>query len=374
MKTFYLPDLGEGLTEAEIREWYVKEGETITLDEPMVSVETAKAVVDIPAPSSGVLLKRFGEPGELVRTGSPMAEFKEAYKTTGTVVGIMPQNDTLMERLSNLPRLDLSHPSNYTTTKATPAVRALAKQLNVNLDTITPSREDGVITPDDVKQAAAATTTNSAYNTEILKGAKRHMAITLSQAHSAVVPVTLTDEAIVHHWKVGEDITQRLIEAIITACQAEPALNGHFCGKTLTHTRYDTIHLGIAMDTPHGLYLPVLKSVETQQKEQWRTQINAFKTMAAQQAFNRETLREATIVLSNFGSIGGRYATPMVVPPTVAIIGVGRLYDNIVAIDNKPVVRRCLPISLTVDHRAITGGEAARFINCFVNTLSQDDI
>lgn len=378
---FTLPDLGEGLTEAEVREWYAQEGETLTLDQPMISVETAKAVVDIPSPFSGTLTKRFGQPGDAIKTGHPLAEFAILHETNPkhaalssasasdddsppSVVGCLPSSQTVVN--------SQTHSSH----RAIPAVRALAKQLGVNLDSIVPSRPDGVITAEDVKQAAAATTHPEALGFSTpLNSPRRHMAKLLSQAHQSVVPVTLTEEAILPDHAAQQDTTLELIQALITACRQEPALNAHFCGKTLTYKRYDTINLGLALDTPHGLYLPVLKSVDTHTPQQWRTQIDQFKHMAAKKQFSPELLREATLVLSNFGSIGGRYATPMVIPPTVAILGVGRRYEAVVADDNhQPTVKPCLPLSLTVDHRAITGGEAARFMRCLANALAQANL
>lgn len=381
-KLFTLPDLGEGLSEAEVREWYVQEGDLLTLDQPMISVETAKAVVDIPAPFAGKLTKRFGQPGDAIKTGHPIAEFDTFNESdNATVVGSIPASNTLLTRTAVVSaNKSKAYPP---PSRALPAVRALARQLHVNLDTITPSREDGIITADEVRQAAASVTASIASTTAHpkalglptpLNSSRRHMATVLSQAYQSVVPVTLTDEAIMPYQATKQAITLQIIQALITACQQVPALNTHFCGKTLTYKRYDTINLGLALDTPHGLYLPVLKSVEKHTPEQWRAQIDQFKQMAAEKTFSPDKLSEATIVLSNFGSIGGRHATPMVIPPTVAIIGTGRLYESVVA-DNKhqPAVRLCLPLSLTVDHRAITGGEAARFINSLRQALSQEN-
>src|SRR5690606_25751616 len=306
--------LGEGLPDATIVEWYVKEGDTIKLDDNLVSMETAKAVVDVPSPVSGKVLKLAGGPGDIIVTGTMLAEFEvdpsmpqraEGQDTghhhgpakgvgsqdpapddkvvasdeggaieeadeeadAGTVVGAMQS--------SNAVRTEAAVAVGGV--KAMPAVRAMARKLKVDLSRVRASGPDGIVTMADVKQAAAdgsavvgaAAAANrdgsgiaaSAAPTaapsrgrlsapgkpmrtqpsgvaasgqpEQRKGVRRNMARVMADAHAQVVPTTLVDDADLHAWIGKQDITARLVRAIVAACKAVPALNAWFDGDKL---------------------------------------------------------------------------------------------------------------------------------------------
>lgn len=374
MKTFRLPDLGEGLQEAEIREWYIKEGDTVKVDQPMVAMETAKAVVDVPAPRSGKIFKLHGKNGDTINTGAPLVEFEDGEDAPtggkGTVVGNLEVGSTVIEESATgiKPRTITS-----TTIKAIPAIRALAKKLNVDLSTVTATGPGGQITAEDVERAVGraqhATPLQSGY--ESIKGVRRAMAAAMSQSHAEVVPVTIMDDADIHAWPQGTDITLRVVHAIITACKAEPALNAWFDGKAMARKLHDEIHLGLAMDSADGLFVPVLKNITQQKPEALRATINRFKEEVKTRTIPQDDLKGSTIVLSNVGIFAGRYANPIIVPPTVAIIATGRIHDEVVAHEGKPTVHRMLPLSLSIDHRAITGGEAARFLAAMIQDLQK---
>lgn len=374
MKTFNLPDLGEGLPDAEIREWLVQEGDVVKVDQPIVSMETAKALVDVPSPYNGRIAKLHGKAGDIIKTGNPLVEFEysEGQATTraaeqadsGTVVGSIEVGDRI---LKEAPTGIQQRDTQRTGIKITPAVRALAKELNVNLDDIQPTGPGGTVTVLDVKNAATQVVIPEGF--EPLHGAKRAMAVNMAHAHATVVPVTVMDDADIHHFAQDEDITLRLIRAMIAATRAVPILNSHFDGKNLSCKIFDTVNLSLAVDTPKGLYAPVIHNAEKKSKEELRAIINSFKQQAAQQEFNKETLHGATITLSNFGIFVGRYANPIVLPPTVGIVGIGKSRDEVVAVNGKPEVHRIMPVSLTFDHRAVTGGEAARFLAAFIEDL-----
>lgn len=372
MKTFYLPDLGEGLPDAEIREWLIKEGDVVKVDQPIVSMETAKALVDVPSPYSGRIVKLCGQPGDIIRTGNPLVEYEYDQQTSeksasdsGTVVGsIEVGHKVITESPTGVQPKEVKRDN----IRVTPAVRALAKELNVTLADITPTGPGNTVTLQDVKNASSKEHT-LAEGFEALQGVKRSMAINMAQAHASVVSVTLVDDADIHGFAQDEDITLRLIRAIVVACKAEPALNAHFDGKNLSKRVYSDVNLGLAVDTPKGLYVPVIKSAQNLSQEELRKQINNYKQNAAQQEFTKESLQGTTITLSNFGVFVGRYANPIVVPPTVAIIGIGKSRDEVVAVNNQPAIHRIMPISLTFDHRAVTGGEAARFLAALIADL-----
>ena len=455
IKTFYLPDLGEGLPDATVVEWHVKVGDTIKLDAPLVSMETAKAVVDVPSPYTGKVTKLHGAAGDIIETGAALAEFEpdpnakqraEAESTghhhgpkksvgsaasdnsakvvasdeggeiaqpkadredEGTVVGAMVSgNHVHVEQLSSVGGV-----------KAVPAVRALAKKLKVDLTRVRPTGDGGVVTMKDVKDAAAngsaalgaaparavhedagrhlaprlpepepargptslagkpvrtsSPSVHASGQPEQLKGVRRNMARVMADAHAQVVPTTLVDDADLHAWIGKQDITARLIRAIVTACKSVPALNAWFDGKNLTRTLHPHVDIGIAVDTEEGLFVPALRNADVLDGAGVRAAIKRLRTQVEDRSIPASELSGYTISLSNFGMFAGRYATPVVVPPCVAIVGAGKLSHDVVAVMGGIEVHRRMPISLTFDHRAATGGEAARFLKALLDDLAQ---
>ena len=494
-KTFRLPDLGEGLPDATIVEWFVKEGDTIKLDDYLVSMETAKAVVEVPSPVSGKVLKLAGAAGDVIATGSMLAEFEidpsmpqraEGQDTghhhgapaeqpaasqpskgvpskgvgsedpapddrvvasqdggaisedeapapkgkagseradSGTVVGAMQSSDTVRSEQA----------SSAGGVKAMPAVRAMARKLKVDISRVRPTGADGVVTMADVKQAAAdgsaktgssplppgevgarsATgegardpegapssalrapspggrredqrtalsasgkpmrtqppSVSASGQPEQLKGVRRNMARVMADAHARVVPTTLCDDADLHAWAGKQDITARLIRSIVAACQAVPALNAWFDGDKLTRTLHPHVDIGIAVDTDDGLFVPALRNADMLDATGVRAAIKRLRAQVEDRSIPASELGGYTISLSNFGMFAGRYATPVVVPPTVAIVGAGKLAHDVVAVMGGVEVHRRMPISLTFDHRAATGGEAARFLKALLDDLA----
>ena len=359
MKVFTLPDLGEGLPEAVIREWHVEVNAQVTTDQPLVSVETAKALVEVPAPYDGTIEQLFGQPGDTIETGQPLVGFQGEEINTedaGTVVGRIETNDSTPSAST-----DIIAPQQTTThLRATPAVRALARRLKVDLTQVRHTGER--ITKDDVKRAAVAPQTELMPHYQPLSATQKAMALTMQHAHQEVVPITVTDDADISAWFKQHDLTTRVISAIIKAVAAEPILNAHFDSTNLSYRAFDEIHLGLAVDSPHGLFVPVLQSVNHHTPEHWRERINTFKQQAETKSIHQDDLHGATLILSNFGRFAARYATPVVTPPTVAIIGTGRVCEMPVVRDGQLQAAHCLPLSISADHRLITGGQLTRFL------------
>jgi 2-oxoisovalerate dehydrogenase E2 component (dihydrolipoyl transacylase) len=436
MKIFNLPDLGEGLPDAEIVEWHVAEGDTVKVDQPMVSMETAKAVVDVPSPENAVVGKLYGQPGDIIDTGNPLVGFLEdgegaadadadaveddqnsatntsaddsaaeqassseadaeatdatdaaeqsASETdneeqnederadTGTVVGAMETSDRVqVEALSTVGGV-----------KVSPAVRALARKLKIDLSRVKPTGADGVVTAKDLKavadnpqllaaeqqpppaqhqpkpevtkpgQSASDVSSNKAhvqsedpapYRTEAqhqpasgewepIRGTRRTMARIMSEAHAQVVATTLMDDADIHAWQPGEDITIRLLRSLWAGAQAEPGLNAWYNGKDNVRMLHKGMDVGIAVDTPDGLFVPALRGVHRSSRAELRAGLNRLRDNVRDRSIPPEDLKDYTIMLSNFGVFAGRYATPIINPPCVCIVAAGKLRHDAVPV------------------------------------------
>ncbi|GAB3065877.1 dihydrolipoamide acetyltransferase family protein [Stenotrophomonas tumulicola] len=454
-KNFNLPDLGEGLPDATIVEWFVKEGDTIRLDEPLVSMETAKAVVEVPSPVSGKVLKLAGAVGDIIPTGAVLASFEidpnlpqradgqdtghshghaapastgepapaqpakvvasdeggeikagSERDDAGTVVGAMQSSNTVHAEQAVA----------VGGVKAVPAVRATARKLGVDLSRVRATGTDGAVTMADVKQAAAdgsarlgaapvvaaaaapvaaqaaapvrvesqrtpMSATGKPMRTqppgvvakgqpEPLKGVRRNMARVMADAHSKVVPTTLNDDADVHAWQPGNDVTARLVRAIVTASQKVPAMNAWFDGEALTRTLHAHVDVGIAVDTDDGLFVPALRNADMLDARGVREGVNRLREQVEGRSIAASELSGYTISLSNFGMFAGRYATPVVVPPCVAIVGAGRARHQMTPVMGGVEAHKVIPLSVTFDHRAATGGEAARFLRAMMDDLA----
>ncbi|WP_298579602.1 dihydrolipoamide acetyltransferase family protein [uncultured Luteimonas sp.] len=474
-KVFKLPDLGEGLPDATIVEWYVQEGDTIRLDDNLVSMETAKAVVDVPSPVSGKVLRLAGAAGDVIVTGAMLAEFEidpsqpqraegqdtghhhgaaPAHKGPGsedagsdarvvasTEGGAIEQGDAAPpedkseaggERADSgtvvgaMQASDAVHSEGTVSVggvKAMPAVRAMARKLKLDLSRVRGSGADGVVTMEDVKRAAASgsaaagsaagspppapaaqaqagrttqaqvpqpraadqrtalsasgrpmrtspPSVSASGQPEQLKGVRRNMARVMADAHAKVVPTTLVDDADIHAWQPGNDMTVRLVRAICAAASAVPALNAWFDGDKLVRTLHPQVDIGIAVDTDDGLFVPALRNADLLDAEGVRAGIDRLREQVADRSIPASELSGYTISLSNFGMFAGRYATPVVVPPCVAIVAAGRGRHQITPVIGGFESHRVIPLSLTFDHRACTGGEAARFLKAMLDDLA----
>ncbi len=383
MTIFNLPDLGEGLPDAEIREWYVQSNDIIKVDQPMVAMETAKALVDIPAPFSGKIIKLYGKAGDIIKTGEALIDIEaenqpQKNNDRATVVGNLQLGGAIIEESPLGIQPKSASISNGI--KATPAIRALAKKFQINLNDCKGTGFDGQILVADIEkmiQKKSSEKTESIATSpsplspgyEPIRGVRRVMASTMKQTQLLIVPVTLVDDADIHAWPEKTDITLRLIRAIMAACQREPRLNAWFDESRLALCKHTQIDLGIAMDAPEGLFVPVLKNVAQESAVNLRKTIDKFKLEAKNRSISPDDLQGATFVLSNVGVFAGRYATPLIIPPMVAILAAGRINEKVVSEQGKISVHKQLPLSLTVDHRVITGGEAARFLSALIIDL-----
>jgi 2-oxoisovalerate dehydrogenase E2 component (dihydrolipoyl transacylase) len=383
MGTFKLPDLGEGLAEAEILEWHVKPGDRVLVDQPMVSVETAKAVVEVPVPYSGTVTALHGAVGDIVATGAPLIDFD-----SGTVVGSMPATNE--EEYVDSAKIGRARGGVAARNRAVPMARALARRFGLDLADIAGSGPGGLIKLDDVlahaQMDAAPVPAQSQSQSrpegnhrvlavpagataEPLRGARRAMAHNMSLSRAQIPLSTVCDDADIHAWSQRGDYMLRLIRAMISAWRAEPALNAWYDAASNSRILLKHIDLAIAVDTPGGLIVPVLRNIQDKAPEQLRAAIAAQKDAAHQRSTTPEDLRDFTLMLSNFGTLAGRYGIPLVVPPAVAILGAGKVRKDAVAVGDTVAAHRRMPLSLSFDHRCITGGEACRFLAAVIGDL-----
>ena len=377
MTYFKLPDLGEGLPEAEIIKWHVSVGDNVEVDQLLVEMETAKAIVEIPSPQKGKIIKLFGQDGDTVHTGEPLVEFESENKSeSGTVVGKLEeakQDDSEDWFIVGAPESSKKALHG----NASPIMRALANHLNVDVSKISGSLLDGVKSID-VKKNVKIEAPCDIEGVEILKGVRKTMAKVMAKSHTEVVPVTLFGDADITDWSSDSDVTIRLIKAIAIACKTSPDLNGWFYGDTLSRKLSDSVDIGIATDTEEGLFVPIIKDVFGRDELELRNELNEVKSSIKDRSISPDSMKGATITLSNFGTLAGKYATPVVVPPQIAIVGVGKLSNKLCSVSeddfgtvDEIMSRKMLPISLTFDHRAATGGEAARFLKSLIKALEK---
>lgn len=385
MNIFNLPDLGEGLPDAEIHEWFVKEGDTVALDQPLVSMETAKAVVDVPCPQAGIIVKLYGKPGDVIQTGAPLVEFKSETiqkADKGTVVGNLEESQELSEDHFVIGSSQNAGQSTSSRAKATPMVRQLAKKLNVDLNALQGSGEHGLITKTDVEKAAQGSSPSKTDSTleegyQPLRGTRRTMLHSMEQSHREVVPVSIFDEADISAWAPNEDITVRLIQALSQAVKKEPALNAWFNAEHGAVKSFKELHLGLAMDTEDGLFVPVIPNADRYSAKELRNTINEYKAALKDRSLKADKFKGATLTLSNFGKFAGLFASPIIVPPMVAILAVGKRFERLCLNKNnndnaKVEAHQYIPLSLSFDHRAATGGEATRFLGEVIRSLENE--
>lgn len=391
MTTFNLPDLGEGLPDAEIVSWHVAVGDAVKTDDLLVSVETAKAVVEVPSPHTGVITKLYAKDGDIVATGAPLVDFdedssaqvappaaEEPAENAATVVGNMP---TSSEVLHETAIAGGSRRRKKGRIKATPSVRTQAKRLGIDLVDVTPTGKNGQITAKDLEsfsardespaRPAASRTAMTPGQAMPLRGSRRAMAQSMSMTRDQVAMCTIFDDADIHEWQNKRDFTARIMRALVAGCAAEPGLNGFFDPESMIHQTEARVDMAMAVDTEDGLLVPVIRNVEGKSLDEIRAAVAKVKQATISRSVAPQDMVNYTITLSNFGMLAGRYATPLMVPPTVAILGSGKLQHDVVAVMGGIEVHRRIPLSLSFDHRCVTGGEACRFLAAVIQDLEK---
>jgi len=420
---FRFPDVGEGIHEGELVKWLVKEGDTVKEDQPIAEIETDKAVVEIPSPKSGTILKLHFKEGETIRVGDVIAVIGEAGeaispKATPAKIAAPPSSRAAVQTsasASPAPPVFAQQMSGMVL--ATPHTRQLARDLRVDIANVSGTGPGGRITDDDVKAAVGKASKQPVPSSPALdkvtrptspplsrpkvaferygrvirvpfRGIKKTIADHLVETASRVVPVTHMDDADVTRLAavrekmkpVAENKGIKLtylsfvIKASIAALKAHRYVNVSLDEEKQEIALKQYYHIGIAVDTPDGLLVPVLRDADQYSIMDLALHLQTMAEHARDRELEVEDFRGSTFSITNLGSIGGLHFTPIINYPDAAILGIGRIQERVVQADGKFETRKILPLSLTFDHRLIDGALAANFMNTIIRHLEDPDL
>jgi len=396
---FKLPDLGEGLTEGEIVKWLVKPGEQVKEGQPFVQVETDKALVEIPAPSSGVVLALLAQEGERVQVGRVIAVFGqpgEEFPLAREEAPPRPTSVGVVGTLEEAPEEELQKVPETREVAALPGVRRLAKELGVGLEALHGTGPEGRITEQDVRRAAEAKSKPKAvrkydmygYLERIpLRGMRRTIAQAMIRSVQTTAQVTATEEADAGRLLALREILREqaarqgvhltvlafLVKAVARALQEHPYLNASLDEQAQEILLKKYYNIGIAVDTPEGLMVPVLKGVPEKSLLQIAREMADLAEKARSRTIDLADLQGGSFTITNYGSVGGILGTPIIRHPEVAILGVGRILERPVVRQGEIQIRPLVPLSLSFDHRVVDGAEAARFLLTLIKLIEEPE-
>ena len=367
-REFHLPDVGEGLVEAVIVSWHVEVGEAVGLDQPLVEVETDKAIIDIPSPFEGVLLYRGGEDGETVEVdsllaviGDPGERWEEAHEeparvveeSPAPVVGVLPEADS---GTTGAPL-------------ALPLVRKLARELGVDLAGIRGTGPLGRITEADVRAAASERLSVRVPMSRL----RRTISESLSRSWREIPHVTTyghadSDRLLSEREDLGKPPVEALLIArLVPVLVRFPSFNAVVDGGDVIERRFYDI--GFAVDTPEGLVVAVVHDADTLSTDQLAREVRRLASGARERSLQIDELRGQTFTVSNIGAVGGGMGTPIIPYGTSAILSVGRAGARPVVRGDAVVIARQFPLSLSYDHRIVDGAEGRRFMAAVIEAL-----
>ena len=398
---FRFPDVGEGIAQGEIVRWLVAQGDQVRADQPLVEVETDKAVVEIPAPRAGTILRLPVAAGKTIQVGEILAVIGDSDDIESASES-PPEGESVVGRL-DAKTLELppepapEEPGNGAAANgkvlAIPSVRKLARDLGVDLNRVTPSGPRGRIRREDVLREApqnlepvqpfdAQRDAHGPVELQPLTALRRTIAKAMVEAATTAVPITAIDEVDISElldWRTrgnaaAADVHLTLLpfimKAVVAGLQQHPELNASLADdqQHLVVKRY--YHLGIATDTPEGLIVPVVRDVDRKSVLTLATELQNLADLAKTRRIPLADLRGGTFTISNYGAVGGIFATPMLHLPQVAILGVGRFMQKPTGHEGTIALRTILPLSLTFDHRVLDGAAAQRFLNAVMACLA----
>lgn len=452
---FILPDLGEGVHEAELIEWKVTPGQKVEEHQTLAEMETDKARVEVPSPWTGIVKELRGNPGDIINVGSILVTYDigggssapattpgagaaarkaapaqpakpasegaptapgsgEEREDAGTVVGSVGGTLEISSRFARRPEHESSN-GRRAKTLATPAVRRIARELGVDLNRVPATGRGGRVTASDVHQFAdqhAAPSSSSARTHSTaesapaaresdrpasiaisgdgvskripFRGVRRKIAQALRHSVSTTVHFTVVDEADVTAldkkrreliFATGEKLTLLpfIMAAVCRGLMKHPALNANVDDAKEEILLKNVVNLGCAVDTDHGLMVPVINGADRLSMVELSRRVADLAARCHNRTVDRAEMMGGTFTISNVGSYGGMFATPIINYPEVAILAAGRAKEQVVARNGMFALGRVLPLSLSCDHRVVDGAEGARFLNTVVQLLENPD-
>ena len=429
---FLLPDLGEGLVEAELISWRVKPGDVVTTSSILAEMQTDKALVEVPSPWPGTVSELCGKAGDIMKVGKPLVRYAvagaaqaaattanaastskgpacvsasvaagvpEAEGDQGTVVGTMSGTLTVSDRFARKPEYAVAAPVRGKAL-ATPAVRRIAREMGIDINTIAGTGHSGRVTAADVhgfagesKAAAGFAPRAVAAPTPLppvdkdgvsqriaFRGVRRKIAEALDRSVKTAVHFTVVDEADVteldrkrreYSKVVGQKLSMMpfIMTAICRALRKHPSLNANVDDANSEILIKGVINLSIAVDTDSGLMVPVVRNADQCTLVDLANQVKVLAGRCRDRTISREESMGGTFTLSNVGSYGGMFATPIINYPEVGILAAGRTKERVLVKDGRFYAGLVLPLSLSCDHRVVDGAEGARFLNTVVGLL-----
>jgi pyruvate dehydrogenase E2 component (dihydrolipoamide acetyltransferase) len=409
---FILPDLGEGVHEAELISWKVEVGQTVQEHETLAEMETDKALVEVPSPWTGVIKELGGAEGDIVKVGSilvtyatgsaeadPVAAAAGEREDAGTVVGSMDTALTVSDRFMR----DAEGPVKTATGKAqaTPAVRRVARELGVDINLVPGTGRGGRVTAGDVQAfsgggmaapaaappppAPAVTVDAEGVAQRIpFRGVRRKIAEALSHSLRTAAHFGVTNEADVtalnakrkeYSAVIGNKLsyTPFVLTAVCRALRQHPTLNANVDDQKQEILVKGVVNLGVAVDTDHGLMVAVIRDADKLNIVQLNDAVADLAARCRDRTITREELIGGTFTVSSVGMFGGMFTTPIINYPEVAILGVGEAKDRVLVRDGSFYAGKLMGLSLSCDHRVVDGAEGARFLRTLAGLLEQPD-
>jgi pyruvate dehydrogenase E2 component (dihydrolipoamide acetyltransferase) len=420
---FNFPDIGEGLDEGTILEWYVKKGQSVKVGDPLVKMETDKVVADIPSPREGVVIATFGKIGETVHVGNALAEIEiegvngeaaqqlvketenqmQAVEEEGAgVVGTLEiaGNNAFMpaSEEGTMENVKSQITSSKIKVLATPVARAMAKDIGVDINSVIGTGPGGRVMKDDISKfkqqesysipkAETFAKPNSSELIEVEKMTQIRKTIAknmIQSKHNAAHMTVFDDVEVAELIRIRNKFKEKyasegiklsylpfILKATAMALKNHKLLNSEMDlenGQIIYKKYYN---IGIAVDTEDGLLVPVIKNVDKKSIKELAKEILEISEKARTRSIKLEDMKDGTFTVTSFGSIGGKYAVPVINYPQAGILGIGRIYESPVVKNGQLAVGNVMPLSLSVDHRIVDGGEVSRFLNDIMMYLGE---
>lgn len=424
---FNFPDLGEGLEEGTILEWFVKEGDNVKVGDSLVQMETDKVVADIPSPKSGTIVARHGNVGDVIQVGSPLVEIeiegvggnveeslkdqnlsdetRKAAEPTVSVQSIVESEDgaavvgtmelagegAVMAASKESASREEQSAGEVRKVLATPVARAMAKEMGIDINEVPGSGPSGRVKKEDILSFKSPSAGGSTFApevgdvtykplTQIRKTIAKNM---LHSKHNAAhmsifeeVEISALKEVVTKYKpkfaakEVKLTYLSFVVRAVAQALKQHPQLNSQIDAENNRMIFRNRYHIGIAVDAPDGLVVPVIRDADRLSIFEIAKKIGELAEKARERKLVLDDMKEGSFTITSFGSIGGIFATPVINYPQAGILGIGRILKTPIVKDDEIVIGNIMPVSLTVDHRIVDGGETTRFVKRVMEYLS----